>query len=181
MNPKDIFTLFLRYFILLVVGAFGMNITYALLTPVTAHSSFLILNIFYSIGLEGSRLIFEGASINLIPACIAGAAYYFLLILNLSTPMPIKLRLKSLGLTIGALFVLNTLRIVLFSALFVSRFSYFDTIHESVWYFGSTLLVVAIWFLNVYLFRIMSIPAYTDLKNLFDMVISNKKTKKTKK
>ena len=180
MELKNTIFLFLRYAVLILIGLFGISIIYTILTPLTAISSFLILKIFYSASLGGSQIILGDFTINLVQACIAGAAYYLLLILNLSTPMQPLTRLKSLIFTLSFLFILNVLRIVIFSALFISGFYYFDAVHKLSWYVGSILLVIAIWFLNVALFKIKGIPAYTDLKNLFSAVRGrvNKKIKK---
>ena len=178
MKTRYFFTLFVRYALLFAIGAFGMGVVYSILTPITVYSSFLLLKLFYAVSLEGSKLILEKASINLITACIAGAAYYLLLILNLSTSMPFKLRLKSLSFSFVSLFILNLLRIVLFAVLFVEGFSYFDVMHQFIWYFGSTVLVVAVWFLNVSLFKIKVIPAYTDLKNLLGAIKSKGRNKR---
>lgn len=166
MRKEEVFSLFIRYLILLFIGIWGMDFFYSILTPATVNSSFLLLKLFYPLSLEDTMLIFQGIIVNLVPACIAGSAYYLLLILNLSTPMHLKLRFKSLIFSFAVLFLLNLLRIAIFTVLLIEGFAYFDVAHKSVWYFGSTFLVVAIWFLSVSIFKIKEIPAYTDLKNL---------------
>jgi hypothetical protein len=54
-----------------------------------------------------------------------------------------------------------------FIALLAKGFQYFDVTHMTVWYFGSTVLVVALWFVNVWIFKIKEIPIYTDAKTIF--------------
>jgi len=49
----------------------------------------------------------------------------------------------------------------------VSGFYYFDLVHKFVWYFGSTVMLVAIWFVNVWKFKINSIPIYNDFREIF--------------
>ena len=178
MNSRESFSMFVRYFALILVGVFGMGVIYAIFTPLTIYPVFWILNLFYSIDLENNTLFVNNFSINLIQACISGAAYYLLLILNLSTPMESKKRIKSLAFIIVSFLILNIVRIIIFTVLFIAGFSYFDLAHKLVWYFGSTILVVAIWFVNVNLLKIKSIPAYTDLKNLFNKIDNKGKRKR---
>jgi hypothetical protein len=51
----------------------------------------------------------------------------------------------------------------------------FDAVHRSIWYFGSTIFVVLLWFLNVYLFRIKSVPAYTDIMSFSSSIMKRRK------
>lgn len=64
--------------------------------------------------------------------------------------------------TISLFFILNVTRIVVFGALLYKGYEYFDLTHKLTWYIGSTAMVVAIWFLNIALFRIRTIPILTD-------------------
>lgn len=178
MNSKEAFNLFARYFIIIAIGLFGINIIYSIFTPLTIYPVFWILNLFYAVSMENSKLLINNFSINLIPACIAGAAYYLLLVLNLSTPLELRTRAKSLAFIISSFLILNIIRIVIFAALFIQGISYFDFAHKLTWYFGSTVLVVVIWFMNVFILKIKSIPACTDLKNLFDRVMNKEKRKR---
>ena len=178
MNSKELFYLFARYFVLIAIGLFGTSIIYSVFTPLTIYPVFWVLNLFYSVSLENSTLFINNLSINIIPACIAGAAYYLLLILNLSTPLELRTRAKSLAFIISSFLILNIIRIVIFAALFIQGFSYFDFAHKLTWYFGSTILVAVIWFMNVFILKIKSIPACTDLKNLFNMVMNKGKRKR---
>ncbi len=170
IKSKDISFIFLRYLILLALALFNLYLIYLIATPITIYPVFFILKLFYSsVLLKGTTIIFGESAISLISACIAGSAYYLLLLLNLSTPMaPIK-RLKSLSFVLFTFLMLNILRISIFSALFASGFAYFDITHRFVWYFGSTIMVVAIWFLSVYLFKIKEVPVYSDMSALFNL------------
>ena len=163
--------LFFRYILLIIIGLPGPYLFYLIFTPLTIYPVYAILKLVYSsILLEGNILVLNSHSISLIPACIAGSAYYLVLILNLATPMNLRARLKSLLFMFISFLFLNILRIVIFSALFVGGFELFDIAHKTVWYLGSTLLVVAIWFFAVYAFKIRTIPFYTDFKTLFSYV-----------
>lgn len=163
-NPGFIF---LRYAILILIALPNLILFDLIFTPLTVYPVYFILSLFYKTSLFGlNLLVVNGLVISLIPACIALSAYYFLAVLNLTTPMPIKTRFKSLGFLFGVFLLLNILRIAIFSALAVSDSAYFSTLHELVWYIGSTIFVVLLWFAQVYIFKIKSIPAYSDFLSI---------------
>jgi len=108
----------------------------------------------------------EGRTITLIPACIAGSAYLLLLILNLTTPLKPLQRAKSIAFLFISFLLLNIARIFIFILLLINNFAYFDIAHKITWYFSSIVLVILLWFANVYLFKINSIPFFTDAKSL---------------
>lgn len=186
MEKKEAGFLIMRYVILILL-AFSMFVFYALFAPVTVNSSYFILEkVFPEIQLHIPAhgpiwLAYEGGSLKyitatfflkgyyaeIISACIGTSAYFLLLLLNLTTPMLPKKRAKSIIFIMLAFLVLNVIRISLFSFLFYQGYKYFDLTHELTWYLGGTLLVLIIWFSNVFLFKINDIPIYTDIKNLF--------------
>lgn len=176
MDKKSIFWMFFRYFILIVIALPGLYFFYAIFTPLAIYPAYWLLSLFYDVSLNFAErtLTISGFTINIIPACIAGSAYYLLLILNLTTPLKIKTRIKSLAFLFSSFLAFNIIRLVLFSSLFMEGFSYFDITHKAVWYFGSTLLVVILWFANASIFNIKSIPAYSDLMQLYSKIRKKK-------
>lgn len=159
--------IFARYIFLILIAIPGVQFFHLIFAPLTIYPSFRILSLFYpSIILVADTFILNSSIIQIIPACIAGAAYYLLLILNFATPMPWRTRIKSIAFLILSFLVFNIIRLVAFTILFVNGYEYFNIAHKITWYFGSTLLVVLLWFANVYLFKLKSVPAYTDLKFL---------------
>ncbi|VVB82065.1 Uncharacterised protein [uncultured archaeon] len=167
-----------RYLILFVLGLLGNEIFYLIFLPLTIFPVNFLLKFFFSTSLVSSIIYINNLPIEIIGACVAGSAYYLLLILNLSTPgIKIKKRIALLIFTFLSLLILNVLRIFLLSMLFVSGTSFFDLAHKLFWYAGSTLFVVGIWFLGVWLFKIKEIPFYSDIKSLCE----NYKKIKTKK
>lgn len=175
---KSIISLFARYILLVILAVNNLYIVYAITTLPTVYASYALLSLFYDpIILLGTKLFFGNSAITIVGACVAGAAYYLLLILNLSTPMPIKKRLKSISFLLVSFFILNVLRIAIFSALFDAGFSYFDLSHKIVWHAGSTILLLALWFINIKLFKIKEIPVYTDIKTLYSLAKSRKAKK----
>lgn len=168
MERRDVLSIVIRYAVLILLGLFNLWLFYALFTPLTVYPVFWILSLFdsASVLLEGNLIFFKGNYLSITSACVAGAAYYLLVILNLSTPMEIKRRIKSVGFLLLGFLVLNMIRILVFSALFISGYESFDLAHKMAWYFGSTILVVLLWFGNVWLFRIKNIPVYSDVNGL---------------
>jgi len=173
MNKQNAFNIFFRYFILLILGLGNLFIFYVIFTPLTIYPVKFILSLFYLLELSGNSLIVNGYTIQLIEACIAGAAYYLLTILNLATPMPSKKRLYSLVFSFTILLFLNISRIVILSILFVNNSAYFDFSHKFFWYWLSTIFVVVIWFLTVYKFQIENIPLYSDFLSFKKIIRKN--------
>ena len=171
MKIRSAFLTFFRYIFLVIIAFPDISLFYLVFTPLTIYPVFGILSLFYSgVSMAGTFLVFGDYAIQIIPACIAGSAYYLLLILNMATPMKIKTRIFSLMFLIFSFLVLNIIRLAVFSSLLFSGCGDFGIVHKAVWYFGSTIFVVLLWFLNVYLFKIKSIPAYTDITNLFSII-----------
>ncbi len=168
MEKKEAIYLVLRYVFLAVLGVFNLELFYYVFSPLTVYPVYWILSLIYenTTLLQGNLLFFSGVYAQIIPACIAGAAYYLLVILNFAMPLKISQRIKSLVFLAAVFLALNILRIVVFGSLLVSGSQYFDVAHEVVWYFGSTVMVVIIWFVNVWAFKIKEIPVYTDFRNI---------------
>ena len=184
MNLKRFFGLILRYIVLLVIAFPDLSLIYTFFTPLTIKPVVFLLSYIDSSTILASEslIMLSGTSIEIIPACIGGAAYFLLLTLNFTTPMHVEKRIKSIIFTIVSFLLLNVLRIVLFAQLHISGTPYFDLAHQFTWYFGSTIMVVLIWFFNVWLFNITAIPIYTDVREIFkDMTSKNFDPKKSKK
>src|SRR3989344_4274176 len=169
MENRETIWLVVRYLTLVVLGIFGLKLFYAAFSPLTVYPVFWVIKIFDGSALliGGNLISFGSFYVSIISACVAGAAYYLMLILNLSTSMSVKTRVKSLVFLLMAFLLLNIVRIIVFVGFLVSGYSYFDLTHRFIWYFGSTLLIVLLWFGNVWLFKLQEIPIYSDLKNIF--------------
>ena len=141
---KKIIPIILRYLAIVILSLNSLYLFYLIFTPLTVYPVHFILSIFYSASLEKSTIIINGIMINLIDACIAGSAYFLLFLLNFSTPK-IKKRFFVLFACFSAFLVINILRIVVLSALFLSDFSYFMQAHLLSWYLLTALFVILIW------------------------------------
>ena len=173
MRKKEVINLLIRYGILILLGLGNLFLFYSVFTFLTVYPVYLLLNLIYGADIiNGSIIFFNNIYANIIPACVAGSAYYLLFILNLTTPMNLDKRVRSLVFLFFSFLVLNIIRIFVFAILFSSGFAYFDFAHKAVWYFGSTIMVVGLWFFNVKLFKIKEIPIYSDFRNIFKHIKS---------
>ena len=169
MKAKDnLLGIFYRYVILLVIFLISSfsNIFYILFLKLTIYPSSWLLSLFYHSSVFKSILFVNYYSIDIIPACIAVSAYLLLLILNLTTQMSTRTRVYSILFSFLLLLLFNIIRIVVFSALLITNSVYFEVLHEFFWYFLSIILVVLIWFLTAYVFKIKNIPIYSDFKSI---------------
>ena len=165
---KKFADIFVRYFVLLAVSFPSLWVFYFIFTPLTVYPVFYLLSLsFETILVKNVVIINNEVPIELIRSCIAGSAYYLLLILNLSIPdIKIKKRIKMILISFAALLLINIARIVLLSFIFLGSFTIFVTAHQFLWYFMSTIFVVAIWFSEVKFFKIKETPFYSDFKFL---------------
>jgi len=171
-QKKDIVSFLLRYGILVILGIF-LSLFYKILFVLTIWPSFFLLTLFYNPSIVGNSIFINGFTIEIVNACVAGSAYYLLLILNLTTPMKIKKRFFSLLFSLSSLLVLNVLRIFILSILFVESFAFFDITHKLLWYFLSIVFVVGVWLLTTWIFKIKKIPVYSDIRNVYNSAFLN--------
>jgi exosortase/archaeosortase family protein len=157
----------LRYLIILSSAIGNFFIFYFIFTKPTIYLSYILLKIFYNVTINAETLIINGINISVIPACVAGAAYFLVFALNLSIKMRFITRIYFTIFSFLMLLVLNVLRIVVFSILLVNGSPFFDIAHMFTWYVLSVVFVVLIWFLSIKIFRTTEIPAYSDLKYIY--------------
>jgi len=168
IQNKIFYFALLRYlFVLILVFT---NFFSLFLPFLTIKISYFIINLFNSAILDGNIISFQGQAIEIVPACVAISAYYFLLILNFSVPMPLKKRIYSLLYSFLVFFLINILRITVFSFILLKSKDLFQTIHFIFWFGLSSIIVILIWFSEVKIFKIKEIPIYNDIK-LFLRVI----------
>ena len=169
-DGKQILDIVLRYFLLIIVALSGLGIFYTIFSPLTIYPTFFLLDLFFNASLYGNIINIVGSiSIEIISACVAGSAYYLLLILNLATPkIKFKNRITILVLAFIAFLAFNLLRIFILSLFAIYDFSFFDITHKVFWYVGSTIILAGIWFAEVKFFKIKGIPFYSDLNFLYN-------------
>ncbi len=175
---KITYDIFIRYILLFLFALGNLYIFYFLLKPLTIYASYFLFNISYGAVLLPPEIILVANTfqIKLINPCIAGSAYYLLLILNLSTPqIKFNKRLMLLLTSFLALFILNLFRIYFLGILFFENFYFFDLAHKFFWYFLSVFFVIGIWFSQVKIFKIKQVPFYSDIKVIYKNSLFNKK------
>lgn len=166
----NILDIVLRYFILALVAVPNLWLFYMLFTPLTVYPVYWLISLVYNASVISKDvvLINQFFSIELTKACIAGSAYYLLLILNLSTPkISLSKRAKMIVFSFVAFLIVNILRIFILSIVAVSGSGFFDITHRIFWYSLSTIFVVAIWFAEIWIFKIKEIPFYSDINFLY--------------
>ena len=165
---KDIIA---RYLLTILASSGGLFIFYAIFTPLTVYFIFYALKIFIPASLVNTTIYLTNFTIELIPACIAGSAYYLLFALNmLTSKIKLDIRLKLLIFSFTALFILNFLRIIILIIMAKHSLILFDFAHQLFWYFLNLVMVVIIWFAGVFLFNIKTIPVYSDVKEILKKI-----------
>ncbi len=157
-----------RYLILILTALPNLWIFYFIFTPLTVYPVYFLTKLFFDASLFGN-IVFIGRSvqIELIRACIAGAAYYLLFIFNMSIPnIKLKKRIMMIAFAFLSFLVLNILRIISLILIYMKSNPLFNLTHEIFWYALGTIFVVGIWFIEVKIFNIKEIPAYSDIKFL---------------
>jgi len=161
---KQLTDIFVRYLILILIALPNLYIFYLIFKPLTLYPVYFLLSLFFECSLSGHTISVGCLPIEIIDACVAGAAYYLLLILNLSTAnIKLSKRIKMILLSFASFLVLNIIRIIYLSLLFISNSPWFDFVHKTFWYLLSIAFVIGIWFAEVKIFKIKEIPFYTDV------------------
>ncbi len=174
---KNIFEIFSRYLLIILLGLGNLYLFYKLLTPITISILDSILSLSGESLVIGNSIHFKRIIFEIVPACIAGSAFYLIFIFVFSTrEINFKKRLAVLLSSFVLLFFFNMSRLVFLVS--IVRTNYFEAVHWLLWNFVSIIFVVGIWILMVYLFRLKTIPVYSDLKYLFGLIDSGKKSKR---
>ena len=177
---KRLLDILIRYLIMFLVAIPGLWIFYFIFTPLTIYPSYFLLSLFFDASLSGNIITISNIfSIEIIGACVAGSAYYLLLILNLSTSkIKIENRLRIIIESFLALLIINRHHSCF---LHISGSNLFDITHKIFWYFANILFVVGIWFLMVRNYKLKEIPFYSDLRFFIELKKKAKKSKHSKK
>lgn len=167
-DDKKFLRIISRYLILVLIALPGLDFFYYVFLPLTKLPVFTLLGIFFDPIMVGNVIFISQKSIEIVGACVAGSAYYLLLILNLSVPKINFLnRIKMLLFGFSIFLFINIARIFILSVMYVNDSLFFDFAHKLFWYIGSTIFIVAIWFLQIKVFKVKEIPFYSDLKYLY--------------
>lgn len=163
---KDIWKIFIRYLIILLLAFPDLLIFYWIFTPLTIYPVYFIEKLLFSAQLINYGILIDDNLISIAEACVSGAAYYLLFMLNMSVSMDIKKRLMSIAYSFSVFLILNIIRILVLSYLLINDFVLFDSLHLISWHILSTVMVFVIWFSCIKIFKIRNIPVYTDIKSI---------------
>ncbi len=166
-NQKTI-GLFSRYLAVLILGIGNLYLIYKILTPLTIQTTNILLGLFTQTTLRENTIYFGQTIIEIVPSCVAGSAFYLLLVLLFATAdVKPKTRLNAILTAISILFILNITRILILASLTTT--ANFETIHWIFWHIVSTVFVVATYIATIKLYKIKSIPVYSDFKYLLSL------------
>lgn len=180
-QKKSIFSIILRYTLVLFFVIFSSKIFYFIFTPLTLYPVFFLIKNFLisNISIYSNIILVGKHQIEIVGACVASSAYLLLLMLNLTTPnIKIIKRALMFFFNFSIFLIINIIRIFLLSLLLINESPFFDITHQMFWYVISTIFVIGIWFLTVKLFEIKEIPFYSDIKFIFGKLHLNKDLKK---
>ena len=180
-QTKKILGLFARYLTILLIGLGNLYVIYKVLMPLTIHILNVILSIFTNTALYGTIIHLPqiGIAVEIVPACVAGSAFYLLFLLLMSTAgIEPETRAKTIITAFAILFALNILRILFLIP--IATTTYFETVHWISWHLISVIFVVGIWFSIVKIYKIKKIPIYSDVKYIRSL-IKTKQSKRKKK
>ena len=151
-----------------IILAAAFDWFYVIFTPLTLYPSYWILGLYHDATLIGSRIITTEYFLNFVDACVAGAAYFLLVLLILFTDK-IRFRERVYMFLIGSLMILsfNIIRIeILFYVLLNYGSNIFQSIHLIFWKFLSTIFVFLTWIFLIKKFRVKAVPVFSDYKRI---------------
>ncbi len=158
---KELYSIFIRYISLFVLAFFISFLDRLFLMPTLFIVRFLLLPL--PSELYARSIIVLSVPIEIIRACVAPSAFYFLLALNLTTfGISIKRRLLCLLLSWFLFLLANSIRIYGLIMVLLLNFNYFDIIHYIIWHFFSAVLVFFIWVFTINTLHIKNYPVVSD-------------------
>ena len=165
---NKITNLFTRYLIIIIAGLGNLYIFYKIFTSLTIYPVGFLLKLISPTTITATLITFQTITIEIIPACVAGAAYYLLFILAMSVPdiKPLR-RIKIILFAFTSLLILNILRI--FFLALINQLAYFHSLHLLFWYVLSIVFVFGIWLITIKKFKIKQVPIWDDLNFLINL------------
>ena len=147
---------------------------YKIFLPLTIYPVFIIFKILgYQSIISSSILVINQQPLMFIEACIAPYAYYLLLALIVLTK-DIQLLTRFKMFLLGSLMILlaNILRIIILVLVLSSQgINSFYTIHIAFWLLIATVYIAILWIALTKIFKVKSIPVYSDFKYLLQHIL----------
>jgi exosortase/archaeosortase family protein len=173
---KRFVSLVVRYVLLLVVG-FNLPFFYGLLLRFTVVVSSFVFSLFSSPLVVDNFIRLPFVVLEIIPSCVAGSAFYLLLVLSFSLGSTSwSKRLLVFFFSASLLFLFNVFRIVILA--FLGSSNFFPVLHWLFFTFLSTVVVVLLWLFALRLFSVSAIPFWTDVGLLLEKADYSKAKKR---
>jgi len=110
----------------------------------------------------------DGTTINIVKYCVTSSAYYFLAILAVITKgIPITKRIGMFLLGAVSIFIMNVFRIFILIKILVGYSpDLFQLAHTTLSAILSIFYVIIVWILLSLIFKVKTVPIYSDVKDL---------------
>ena len=162
--------LLIRYACALIFMIIGLKVIYSIISPLTFKLSYWSLIYYNPVIISQTSFLIEQHKLNFIPACTAASAYLLLILLALTTDLPLKKILKTIGFGSLLILIANIVRIdILIITLIESGSQAFETIHLIFWKILSSVYVVLVWIFLTKKLKINNIPIYSDFKEIYTL------------
>lgn len=154
--------------IIAIIIALSSKLYYFILAPITLYATYAITKLFTPITLQSNKFFIDGLTLEFVPACVAVAAYILLsLLILLTKDIGCKKLIKLFLLGFFLIFIANIIRIELMIYVLTNFGSnLFKTLDLFFWKVLSTIYIVFVWIFLTRLFKINTIPIYSDIKYL---------------
>jgi len=173
MEKKEVAGLFIRLLITIIILLIPINLFQELLQEITLKATIFLLeisNLSPIVGkyaVKNSIEIFGTTTINIVKYCVTSSAYYLLLILAIITKnIPIIKRVFMFLIGSLLIFIVNMARIIGLIIILLKSPESFYIAHTILFIIISTVYVLIIWIALSIMFKIKTIPIYSDLKDL---------------
>ena len=151
-----------------VILSLSAKLFYFVLAPITLYSSYFITKIFFPVVIEENTFLINDLTLEFVPACVAVAAYILIsLLILLTKDIKPKVLIKMFVIGFFLILIANLIRIeIMIFVLIEYGNNLFKTLDLFFWKVLSTVYIVFVWILLTRLFKIKTIPVYSDVKYL---------------
>ncbi len=163
---------------LLIPFILNIKVLFIILFPLTIYSVYFFFKLFnYNILINKEILTINNQQFIFVQACIASSAYFLLLLLIVLTKDLSWKKMFKLFI-LGSLIILiaNIIRVITLLLISLNlSVNWFQLIHLFIWNFLATLFIVFLWIFLTKIFKIKTIPVYSDFKFLLNNSLFKKK------
>ena len=174
MNKKEILSLITRFSIIIIILLIPINLFQELFQSITLKIIVFFLElseaspIIGKYSVQNSIEIFGTTYIDIVKYCVTSSAYYLLTILTVITKgIPLIKRILMFLIGSFLIFLMNIIRIMILIVILLKQsLEVFELAHTTFFMILSVLYVIIIWILLSSIFKVKTIPVYSDMKDL---------------